>query len=603
MIHADIDENYPQKITLTGVPPNYKEVCNTVPSLNWDKRGNVWRSPLGWANYLALYNVFSGYLSVGDGLRSWVLDEIDNRITPTNEVREALDFSGSDSLYPHQRAGVEFLRRAVSAILADDMGLGKTRTAFSAIMQHYLDGKDVFPSLVVCPNSTKKGWAREIEEVWPGLDVIVVEGSAAKRKKLLETPAHVYIMNWESLSSHSRLMHYGSIAFKKCLECGGKDPKVTEAKCQTHDKELNRISFKSAIADEAHRIKSPEGQQTRALKYATKNVDIKIALTGTPIASHPGDLWSILNWISPSEFPAKEPWVTRTLEHNYDIYGQIHVSGVKQSMKDEFFSYINPRLRRMPKDLVLNLPPLVYESRYVEMTPKQRKAYREVSDNMIALLEEDSDSLVVTSGLVKTNRLLQFASSYAESENELVIDEKTDKEKIKSNVTLIGPSNKIKAFMEDLPDFGDSQIVVFAQSSQLIDLLAEEMDRKDLKYGMITGKINPILRQEYMDDFQSGKLKYMLCTVGAGGTGITLTAADTAVFLQRPWSMIDSEQAEARVRRIGSDIHDTITIVDYISTGTVDEVVIECIKEKSDLLQEILRDRELMLKVLKTNSV
>ena len=603
MIIADIADSHPDKITLSNVPLNYKELCNTIPSLNWDRKGDVWRSPLGWANYLALYYVFGEYFTVGPRFNQWINDEINNRINPANEMREALDFDGDSRLYPHQRAGVEFLVRAKQAILADDMGLGKSRTAFTAILEHYKKGVDVFPTLIVCPNSTKMGWAREVEEVWPGLEVVVVGGSAAQRKKQLATSAHVYIMNWESMSSHSRLESYGNVAFKKCLECGGKDPKVKETKCQVHDKELNLMDFKSVIADEVHRIKTPDSQQTRAFKYATRGAEIRIALSGTPIANHPGDLWSSLNWVSPNEFPSKSKWVERMLDHNYDIYGAIHVAGVKTTRRDEFFSSLNPRLRRMPKDLVLtDLPPLVREVRHVEMTPKQRKAYNEMCDNMIALLDEDSDALVVTDGMIKTGRLLQFASSFAEAENYTVFDEKTGEDKVKTKVTLIGPSNKVKAFMDDLPDFGDSQIVVFAQSSQLINLLAAEMDKHDLKYGLITGEVNPILRQDYMDRFQAGDLKYMLCTVGAGGTGITLTAADTAVFLQRPWSMIDSEQAEARVRRIGSDIHESITIIDYVSTGTIDTVVIEALEKKSNLLQEILRDKELMKKVLESNS-
>jgi len=237
------------------------------------------------------------------------------------------------------------------------------------------------------------------------------------------------------------------------------------------------------------------------------------------------------------------------------------------------------------------------------MGTKQKKAYNQMRDLMIAELDEDSDDVIVTTPMTKTMRMLQFASSYAEAEVTWVVDEDTGEMKPHTEVTLIAPSNKIDAFLTDLEggDFGDSQIVVFAASKQLINLLSERMTKLGLNHGLITGDINTMMRQEYMNEFQEGKLRFILCTVGAGGTGITLTAADTAVFLQRPWSMIDSEQAEARVRRIGSEIHDSITIIDYVSVGTVDEVVIECIETKSERLQEILRDKELMRKVLKDN--
>jgi len=218
-------------------------------------------------------------------------------------------------------------------------------------------------------------------------------------------------------------------------------------------------------------------------------------------------------------------------------------------------------------------------------------------DLMIAELEEET--LVVTSAMTRTMRLMQLASSYGEAETTWELDEKTGEMKPKTHVTLTDPSNKLDAFMSDLDDFGDSQVVVFANSSQLINMLSARMSKAKIDHGVITGDVGTLMRQEYMEQFQNGKLKYMLCTVGAGGTGITLTAADTAVFLQRPWSMIDSQQAEARVRRIGSEIHDSINIIDYISVGTLDEIVLECIEKKAETLQEILRDRELMLRVIR----
>ena len=209
MITADIDPEFPDEITLYNVPPNYKDVCNTVPGLNWKKRQQNWRSPLGWANCLALRGVFGDFLEIGENLNAWASRELESRINPANEVRDVVSVDpnvlpfDSTNLYPHQRAGVEFLRKAKQALLADDMGLGKSRTAFATILAHYLDGNDPFPVLIVCPNSTKRGWAKEVEQVWPGLEVTVVSGTATQRRKQLTTPAHVLIMNWETKLSQA----------------------------------------------------------------------------------------------------------------------------------------------------------------------------------------------------------------------------------------------------------------------------------------------------------------------------------------------------------------------------------------------------------------
>lgn len=566
-----------------------------VPGLHWDKKAgtNTWRMSLGWASYLALINTFKTSLDVGPSLRTWVESELENRINPALYWKSQSDAPGIDGLYSFQKVGVQFMTTAKRVLCCDDLGLGKTREAIATVMQHYINGTDPFPILVVAPNSTKKGWKREFETVWPGLTVNIIEGTAAKKKKLFTEPAHVLIMNWESLRSHSRLAPYGNTALKKCQEHGGKDPKITPTKCQVHPRELNSIDFNTVIADEVHKAKDGSSQQTRALKYATGNADIRIGLTGTPIANSLVDLWSILNWLSPEEWPSKTRYIDRFVEMSHDMWGYEKVIGFIPGMQEEFFQSFDPRMIRRTKESVLDqLPPIVYEKRTIEMSPKQKKAYNQMRDQMIAELDAGSDTLVVTNAMVKIGRLLQFASSYAEAEVEPYTDEVTGEIKYKTQVTLINPSNKVDAFMNDIEDFGSNQIVVFAASRQLIELLSEAMNKKNIEHGLITGKIDLDERQAYIDRFQKGEFQFMLVTTGAGGTGLTLTAANTAVFLQRPWSVVDSQQSEARVRRIGSEIHDKITIIDYVSLDTADETVLEALTKKDEMLQVILRDKD-----------
>lgn len=554
--------------------------------------------PLGWAGCLALRSTFKDNLEIGTKLAEWATNELQYRIQPCLALREAIDAEGSPDLFGFQRAGVAFIATAGRALLADEMGTGKTRQAIMGLQQIYMEkGINPFPALVVAPNSTKISWKREAQIVWPGLEVILVKGSAAQRRKQLETPAHIYVMNWEAVRGHSRLAPYGSLKLARCVECGGLDPRVTITKCEVHERELNQLSFNSVICDEAHRMKDPKAKQTRAVWAATGDAQIRFALTGTPIASTPDDLWPILHWLSPEEWPSKVRYVERMLEVSYNVFGAPTVIGVKSHMQPEFFASLDPRMRRMPKAVVLShLPPVLYERRDVEMAPKQKKAYNQMVDQMIA--ELDSGLLVTTSPLVRVIRLLQFASSYAELEYEY--NERRMEDDI--SVKLSDPSCKINAFMDDLDDFGDDAIVVFAVSRQLIEMLSAKLTKKGISHGLITGAITPDERQRYMDEFQDGKLKIMLCTIAAGGTGITLTRARVGVFLQRSWSMIDNIQAEARIHRIGSEQHDSVVIVDYVTAGTIEETVIQAVEQKSNRLEEILRDKNLLRKTLENKT-
>lgn len=266
------------------------------------------------------------------------------------QLRELETYEGDEALFPHQRAGVAFLSTARRALLADEPGLGKTAQAIRALKALHDSGEDVFPILVVCPNTLKKNWAREFQKWWPESVVTqVIKGSAAQRKKQFEEPAQVFIINWESLRSHSRLSGYGSIALTRCKACGGQDEKISESRCEVHLRELNNIDFKAIIADEIHRSKDPKSKQSRALWSASGDAEIRFALTGTPIANNVVDLWAILHWLSPKDWPSKTKWIDRMIDVMLNAFGGMMVLGVKPTMTDEFYKSVNPYMRRMLK--------------------------------------------------------------------------------------------------------------------------------------------------------------------------------------------------------------------------------------------------------------
>ena len=571
----------------------FKELCKSIPGATWNAGDQAWRVPLGWSSCLALRSVFKNDLAIGPGLAAWAANELTTRVTPSNDLRDLDTYDGDEALFPHQRAGVAFLSTARRALLADEPGLGKTAQAIRALKKLNDDGDQSLPAMIVCPNTLKKNWKREFATWWPEARVQIIRGSANQRRKQFETEADVYVINWESLRSHSRLAPYGSVALARCVDCGGHDEKVSENRCEVHLRELNHIDFKAVVADEIHRSKDPKSKQTRALWSATGDADIRFALTGTPIANDVVDLWPILHWLSPSEWPSKTRWIDRMVDTMMNAFGGMIVIGVKPHMTDEFYAAINPRMRRMLKARVLPwLPPVLHERRDIEMSAKQRKAYDQMRELMIAELE-GGEAVVAPSPLTQTTRLLQFASSFAEMQ----VDEITGESKVR----LIGPSCKVDALMDDIAsgDFGDDSVAVCAVSRQLIELLSEEMAKAKIPHGLITGAQDEDERQKAVDDFQSGKIKWVLFTAQAGGVGITLTAARRLVMLQRPWSLVDHKQAMDRVHRIGSEIHDSIVIMDYVTEGTIEERVIDVLDTKADNFEQIVRDKTQLLKILK----
>lgn len=603
-IYAELDPENPHKIQILekNIPYRYTDLMKTIPTASYKKP--KWSLNLGWATANALTNTFGEILEVSDDLKKWMSEYYNNTVLPSFSLRDQVKADEIfEGMFPHQNADVLFLSTAKRAILANGMGSGKTRSAIYTLRYLHEKGENVFPAFVAAPSSTKISWKREFEAAFPGVKAVVIEGTATQRRKQFkefhETEADVLIMNWESIKGHSRLKPYGAVALKKCSHHGGADPKVKPAACEVHEKELQEIQFRSAVGDEIHRITDPSTKVARAFKYATQDAEYKIAMSGTPITSSPENLFSCLNWLDPAEFPSRVKFIDRYFNVIQNHFGGTTVVGVKPSMEREFFTIVDPILRRMPKEVILPfLPPIIRESRYVEMNPKQKKAYNELKEKSITLLN-DEEILRTQTPLTQMMRLLQFSAAYGTIKTRPVYDtssagvEPVGEEEY---LELSEPSAKLDAFMEDLPDFGDESVVIFAQSKQLLYLLAKRMDKANIEYGMITGDQDNLERQKYMDMFQEGKIQFILVSIQAGGTGLSLNRANNAVFLQRSWSMVDNLQAEARVHRIGSEKFSHVNIIDYVTEDTVENLVSEAIDRKSDNLEYILRDKDLILK-------
>jgi SNF2 family DNA or RNA helicase len=529
-----------------------------------------------------------------------------------------------------QEADVLFLYRAQSGLLAQPMGSGKTLSAINVIRLRLDLGETALPVLVVCPNSVKRNWQREFAKWMPQLTVRVVSGPVGKRRALFDEPADVTIINWESLRLHSSLAPYGPHS-------------RTEA--EKTPKELNQ-KWGHVIADEAHRAKDPRSKQSRALWSASENAAYRIAMTGTPIANHVGEMWSILRFVAPDEWTSKMQYIDRWVESEFNMWGGLEIHGLQPSHKDEYYSVVDPRMRRLPKEIILpNLPPKTYIERLCEMSPKQTKAYNQM---LIAMLAElDNENLVtVTNPLTKAMRLMQFASAYGEMVTvtktrrvtEAEVEHDTHKRAALKELTtitpeqlsylesevlaagtlieyqdatlnLIDPSNKIDELMLVLEELEGEKVVVFAQSKKLINLAAARLDKYNqaarkaneptLNYIRITGDESEATRQANMDEFQTARTCHIaLATMAAGGTGITLTASNVMIRLQRDWSAVNNSQAEDRIHRIGSEIHKEVRIIDFIAPDTIEETQLDVLAGKYGNLQEIVRDKATMRKLL-----
>jgi SNF2 family DNA or RNA helicase len=429
-----------------------------------------------------------------------------------------------------------------SRLIADDMGLGKTFEAL-AVDVNLRHDKYAYqrPTLIIAPSGTHPDWRRSIMEYndnWKEPAPIVVidrknrQAFVNELKNIIKGEAHpcYFIMHYEAL----RLIP-----------------------------ELKEIKWFHVIADECHRVKNRTSQQTRALKAL--DTKYKTGLSGTPADDKPQDIWSILNWLWPKTYRSYWKFVNQTCVFEDPglqklKYGKTFkkIQGVNPEGAERMRATIAPHyVRRKKGDVGIDLPPKTYTSRYIELGPQQRRTYDEMRKDMLAWMGEQREvPFVATQVITQLVRLQQMALA-----TPVVTPDGHVRE-----MTL--PSAKLEALEEIIDGNPNEPLVVFSQSKSMVNLVVRELEHRSIRVAAYTGDVSQSRRDEAVYSFQRGNLQVLACTIAAGGEGITLHRASTAVFLDRAWNPTRNRQAEDRLHRIGQI--NPVQIIDIIARNTVD---------------------------------
>lgn len=500
-------------------------------------------------------------------------------------AREPVRLEGSTlRLRPFQRVGAAFLATARQALLGDDMRLGKTPQVIRALQLLQAQGETVFPVLVVAPAAVRRVWERHFADWWPGARIGLPKSGTANAelaiRDLKEYATDVLVLNYEALPNLSRLAGYGAVALEGCRNC---DPLSTRdpRRCQREAKALNDVPWRTVIVDEAHRVKEPKTQYTRALWAVGDGAEFRFALTGTPVANEPSDLWSIMRFVSPSEFPAKGKFVERYVLTTPNIWsGFPDPVGFREDRRPEFDRIFLPRFLRRTKEMVHDFVEPVRVLREPPMGAKQQKAYDQMRKEMIAAVNDGS--IFASNPLLQTTRLRQLAATYGEALED-------------NGLRMTEPSSKLDDLDDFVVDFGeDEPLVIFAESRQLIDLAVTRFEKRERTVATLVGGQSDRERTDAHDGFQEGRYQYVFCTTGAAGEGISLNRSDALYWLQKPWSAVKETQAEDRIYEEGR----ASLIVESRTPDSVEERVAEALADKANTLEDLVKDKEMLLRWL-----
>lgn len=564
-------------------------------------------APATWVTVTQLAHTFStdalGRWIPGPRLREWTLNEFLKRTAAEEQPAVAQEIAANTAgpakqlqLRPYQNQGASMLASAGKFLLFDEPGTGKTATTVTGLLRRHRAGTSIYPLLIVVPSwDVADVWAREIGTWAPELGEPVMYAGPNRGKLLAagselaaNAPKPAAAQAGPARQQQHAARPVGPATETQILITTYATARIDAATAQGP---LAKLRPAAVVADEVHFIKNHRSKQSQAVRRIAAHAGTFAGLSGTPVTRDTGDIHPALEAMDPDSWPSGERFRKRYLLIQEDEYSQT-VQGLDPRTEAEFFTAIQGQHRRVAKaDVLDQLPPKVHSVRRVELPPAWHRAYRTLEKDMLARLP-DGTEMTVMSVLAQLTRLSQLASSAFDAVP------KTNEDGSQGwDVTLREPSWKADVMLEILAERKGQQCVVFGVSRQLI-LIAERLAREaGYRTGLLTGKQGRRERQDGIDDFQAGKLDVMLATTGAGSLGITLTAAGTAIFLQRPWEYDKAVQPEDRLHRIGQE-HDCVEVIDIVAKGTVDERVRELLRVKGGQLGQLVRDPRIARELL-----
>ena len=477
------------------------------------------------------------------------------------KIKLPAGFTFKTEPYNHQVEGVMYGLENDSFLLGDDQGLGKSKQIIDIAMCRKLQ-EGMKHCLIICGiNGTKYNWAEEVkihsdEDSWvlgtrftKRKPIKMIEGGTKEKLEDLENIPHQFfwITNIETLRGG---------AYK---EGKGKSAKYRFPIAEKIQELCDRGIIGMVAFDEAHKAKNPESMQGRAL--LSIHAPHPIPMSGTFFLNNPLDLYLPLRWAG------FEDHSYYAYKQHYCVmggFGGKEIVGYKNL--DELRTMMATVMLRRTKGDVLDLPPKVHVNEYVELTPEQKKLYKEVKEQIVDNLDKIKLSPDPLSEMLRLRQVTGYPGL------------------ISSSVVTSAKMDRLEEIVEDIVDSGEKAII-YSQWSEMTNYIRNRLKRFNPAY--ITGEVKAEERMAEVNRLQTDpNCKIIIGTIGAMGTGLTLTAAQTVIFMDEPWNRGIKDQAEDRAHRIGTT--GTVRIVTLITKDTVDEGVYNLVQKKGRMADLII---------------
>lgn len=499
--------------------------------------------------------------------------------------RDEIDLSGMAGVvhgkyapYIHQQQAYTLAKDLPEFGYFMEQGTGKTLAAILDAAHQWREDR-IELAIVVCPNSVKTNWCHpdeagecELKTHMPG-DVPYVShvwmtpaNKENKRRQLVFE---------RSLLAKNSALHWLVINIEA----------LGQARAQDYLQELCEKYKVMLIVDESTRIKTPGAIRTKVMLALSRYTVVRRIMSGTPVIKAPEHAWSQLRFLGSDAMPFesvtafKKRFVISTRPFGFS--GPEKIEGYQNL--EELSHLINRVSFRVMKDECLDLPPKLYSKYNVTMTEVQEKAYEDMRKRAYVYLEEHQAEINATIILVQLLRLSQIAAGFLPQ-----IDPDTGKAVGVIPLMPAEENPKFKQALEIIEDT-DGKLIVWGHYTAQLDMFSSLLTSKKIEHVTFTGNVSDQDRVLARERFQNDPAcKVFLGNPAAGGIGLTLTAAEAAIYLSNSFKTEDRVQSEDRCHRVGSERHKKINYHDVIAQNTVDEKVLGVLRSNKRLSDQIM---------------
>lgn len=451
-------------------------------------------------------------------------------------------------LRPYQKRGLGWISSleelGFGGCLADDMGLGKTIQVLARLVAERTDGQSPGPTMVVCPLSVVGNWKHETHEFTPALDVYVHHGTdRASGSEVADL-----------IATHDVIV-------------------TTYGVVRNDIGELQKIQFHRVVLDEAQKIKNTDAKRTQAVRALSAHH--RLALTGTPVENRLSELWSIMEFCNPGLLGSQTRF-REVFARPIERYGD----GQKT---EQLRRLIRPFVLRRSKtdDTVIDdLPEKIESKEYCPLTEEQATLYKAATDELLGEVEQASE-------MERRGKVLQLINALKTICNH-------PRQYHEDGSALVDRSGKLTRLSDLATEIldNDDRALIFTQYTSMAELIRQHLQQKlGRRVLYLHGGTSQARRDELIDTFQSPDgPPFFLLSLRAGGTGLTLTAANHVIHYDRWWNPAVEDQATDRTYRIGQT--DDVQVHKLICEGTVEEAIDRTIEQKRELADSVLADGE-----------